>query len=154
MPHNRRSIRILLGYLGLVAAVVLVLTPVYFLEAPAARPVVVRAGATVLAGIILIHVRRSVRARIEVQGASPFDRALQRTPWTPAVAPQFLKLRNEVRFGRSSHAYFAHVLWVRLQALAARRGHPLAGMPRRRLWGRGPSLGTLRTLVADIEERS
>ncbi len=154
-----RPLRFLVGMtisIGLLAAM---LTPLYLYVESVNRPIVVRLGAALVVGIALLRLRRLVKARLECQGPSGFDRALRQEPAARHSATLFLKLRNQVRFSVASQKYFADVLWPRLLALYARRpgGRPAAEPPMptgRRLLRRGPSLTTLQKVITDLEERS
>ena len=155
---ERRWLRRLLGYLVFLGVLVLAMTPLYFYADPTYRPTVVRLGSALFLGVVLIHLRRLAREAIRGQPPSAFELSLHRAPAEPRLDPLFLKLRDEVRFSEKSQAYFAHVLWPRiLRLLALRAGQPLAAAPvmpgGRRLLRRGPSLSTLRNLIARIEGR-
>ena len=153
-----RWLRLLLGYFLFLGILVLAMTPIYFYADPTHRPTVVRLGGALFLGIVLIHLRRIAREWLDAQPPSAFEAALHRVPPEPRLAPLYVKLRDEVRFSARSQAYFARVLWPRILRLCARRaGQTLAAVPAmpdgRRLLRRGPSLGTLRGLIARIEER-
>jgi len=53
---------------------------------------------------------------------------------------------DDVRAARRSRGHFERIMWPRLTALAGRALVP----PRARL-GRGPTLGDLRRVIADME---
>jgi hypothetical protein len=149
----------LLGYLAFLGILVLAMTPVYFYAEPSHRPTVVRLGAALFLGVVLIHLRKLAREWLDAQPPSTFEAALHRAPPGPWLAPLYLKLRDEVRFSARSRAYFTHVLWPRIVRLRALQvGQTLAAtlvMPGgRRLLRRGPSLASLRDLITEIEERS
>jgi hypothetical protein len=158
-PPERRRLRILGGYLLFVGILSLAAAPLYYHVEPSTRPLVVRLGAGLILGVALVHLVRIVRGRIAAQPLSAFERALDRPPGEPRFAPLFLKLRDEVRFSAKSQAYFEHVLWPRLLDLVVRRPWLAPATnparPAGRCWlRRGPSLATLRNLVARIEEHS
>ena len=155
---ERRWLRLLLGYLLFLGILVLAMTPIYFNADPSNRPTVVRLAGALFLGIVLIHLRKLARQWLDAQPPSAFEAALHRAPPELGLAPLYVKLRDEVRFSEKSQAYFEHVLWPRiLRLLALRAGQPLAAVPvmpgGRRLLRRGPSLTTLRNLIAGIEER-
>lgn len=156
-PPERRWPGIAVGYAILAGLLLLAGTPAYYYAEPPARPLVVRLAVGVMLGVALLHVGREVRARVRPGAPSPFERALRPPRPEPELAPLLLKLRDELTFSRASQGYFEHILWPRLLALiAGRAGAPsLDGRARpawRRLLGRGPSLGALRTLITRIEE--
>jgi hypothetical protein len=156
-PSEGRELRILGGYLLFAGILALILTPLYLYAAPFDRPLVVRLGAGVVLGVALIHLTRIVRGWIAAQPASAFERALDRPPVEARLAPQFLKLRDELRFSITSQQYYEGVLEPRLERLLAGRSQsarelPLAE-PRKRRWlRRGPSRATLQDLITRIEE--
>ena len=157
-PPERRWPAVLAGYVVLVGLVGLAGTPAYLYVEPAAKAAVVRLLAAVILGVGLIHLLRVVRAWIDEQPPSAFERALARPRAEPHLAPVFVRLRDEIRLSTQSQGYFAHVLWPRINALVVGRfgGPPETGPakpPGRRLLRRGPSLATLRDLIAEIEER-
>ena len=155
---ERRWLRLLVGYFLFLGILVLAMTPIYFYADPPYRPTVVRLGSALFLGVVLIHLRKLVREWLVAQPPSAFDAALSRVAPGPRLAPLYVKLRDEVRFSSKSQAYFANVLWPRILRLSALRiGQRLAVAPPmpggRRLLRRGPSLATLRDLIARIEER-
>jgi len=156
---ERRWPRILLAYLLFLGILVLAVTPLYFYAEPSHRRMVVSLGSGLFLGVVLIHLRRLVQEQLDAQPFSAFEAALHRAQPEPVLAPLFVKLRDEVRYSVRSQAYFAGVLWPRiLRVLALREGRRLAEAPAmpggRRLLRRGPSLTSLRNLIARIEERS
>lgn len=156
---ERRWLRLLVGYFLFLGILVLAMTPVYFYADPSHRPMVVRLGGALFLGAVLIHLRKLAREWLDAQPPSAFEAALHRAPPGPRLAPLFGKLQDEIRFSIKSQQYFEHVLWLRiLRLLAARTDQRLAAAPvmpgGRRLLRRGPSLTTLRDLIAEIEERA
>ena len=156
-PPERRTLRVLGGYVLFVGLLTLALTPLYFYAEPPERPLVVRLGAGAVLGVILIHLARVARGWIAAQPLSAFERALDRPAVEPRLAPLFVKLRDELRFSTTSEAHFKGVLEPRLQRLLAERSQPTRGLPlaqpRKRRWlRRGPSLATLQDLITRIEE--
>jgi hypothetical protein len=161
MPPSpeRRTLRVLGGYVLFVGLLGLALTPLYLYAEPPDRPLVVRLGTGAVLGVALVHLARVVRGWIAAQPPSAFERALGRPPVEPRLAPLFVKLRDELRFSTTSEAYFKDVLEPRLHRLLADRGQPTGGLPmarsRKRRWlRRGPSLATLHDLITRIEELS
>jgi hypothetical protein len=157
-PPERRWPGLVAGYVALAGVVALAATPAYYYADPAGRSGVVRLALCVVLGVALLHLRRPVRARLDAQAPSAFERALERPRLRPELAPQFVKLREELQNSTASQAYFRHVLWPRLQGLAARRAggaSPAPDMPPGRRWlRRGPSLATLRKVIETLEERT
>ena len=156
-PPERRWPGIAAGYAALAGLLLLAGTPAYYYAEPPTKPLVVRLAVGVLLGVALLHVGREVRARVRPETPSPFERALRPPQPEPALAPVFLKLRDELTFSRAGQGYFEHILWPRLLALVAgRAGEPSVESPPRPVWrrllGRGPSLTALRTLMTRIEE--
>lgn len=156
-PPERRWPRLVAGYLAFLVAVALAARPLYFSAAPSTRPGVGRLVVAVVVGVVVLHLLRIARAAIDAQPPSAFDAALRPPPIERRRAPLFVVLRDEVQHSVESQGYFEHVLWPRLEALAARRvgGPAEASLPKpagRRLLRRGPSLAALRALIARIEE--
>jgi hypothetical protein len=156
-PSESRWSRTFLGYVLLVGLLALAMTPLYLLVEPAHRPMVVRLGATLVAVVALLHLRRIARATVEAQPPSAFEQALRLPPPELHVAPLLLKLRDEVRISRTDQRYFEHILWARILRILRGRGggeSAVPEMPRgRRFFRRGPSFAALRDLVGQIEER-
>jgi hypothetical protein len=157
-PCERRWPGIVAGYAVLLALAGLAATPAYLYAEPADKPAVVRLAVAVVVGVALIHLLKIVRATIEAQPPSAFEQALAPRASEPRLAQMFVTLRDELRSSRASQGYFEHVLWPRIVALVARQSRAAPeGTPvkpaGRRLLGRGPSLATLRALVARLEER-
>jgi hypothetical protein len=158
-PARRQALGVLARYLGLGALVGLGALPLAVAAEPANRPLVIRLAATLVLAVALVHVRGMARRAIEAAPPSAFDRALRwRRPAPPEVDQRFRELLDDVHFGPASQRYWSRVAWPRLSALAERlpARPPLTEPPRsrlRRLLGRGPSLATLRELVARLEGR-
>ena len=130
-----------LGGFVLIAAV-----PVYvFVEAPW-RTLVARLAVGFVLGVALLQLRSAVAARIARAGASPLEQERGRPGNPPAVPLRLEELIDDVRATRRSRSHFERIMWPRLTALASR---PLARPPAR--LGRGPRLGDLRRVIADIE---
>ena len=88
--------------------------------------------------------RRLARRR----GASGLDAARGCLPSEPGIPLRFLDLVHDVRAALRSRRHFEKVLWPRLMSLAPRPPSRPASRP-----GRGPSLASLREVIAVIEKR-
>jgi len=131
---------------ALAGIVLLAAAPVYvFVEAPW-RPLVARLAVAFVLGAALLQLRGVFVARLARAGASPLEDELARPGSPPAVPLRFEELIDDVRATRRSRGHFERIMWPRLTALASR---PLVRPPAR--LGRGPSLGDLRRVIADIE---
>lgn len=130
-----------LGGVVLLAAV-----PVYvFVEAPW-RTLVARLAVAFVLGVTLLQLRSAVAARLALAEGSRLEQELARPGSPPAVPLRLEELMDDVRAARRSRGHFERIMWPRLTALA---GRPLVP-PRPRL-GRGPTLGDLRRVIAEIE---
>jgi hypothetical protein len=157
-PPERRWPGIVVGYGVLAGILALAGTPAYYYVEPADKPAIVRLCVAGLLGVGLLHLWRIMRARIEAQEPSAFERALRPVRPEPWWAPLFVKLRDELWHSRASQSYFEDVLWPRILMLAAGLPHDQSaapmGMPaRRRVPWRGPSLAVLRRMITALEER-
>ncbi len=128
--------------------VLLVTVPVYVWVEPSWRPLVARLASALVVGVTLLQVRRALAVRLRAGGASALDEARGRRWPEPGVPYPFLQLEGDVRAGLRSRHHFDNVLWPRLAALVSR---PLVRPPGRR--GRGPSLASLRKVIAAIEQQ-
>ena len=153
MPSRteRRSRLSLVASGFLAVLVVLGLIPGYLLLPSSWRMPVVRLAC---AAIVVIGCARVVAAvRRSVDGHPPS--ALDAPPPAPPrheLDDRFVRLRDDLVFSSVSARYFVAHLWPRLSALA---GGELPLPPPARKGGRkGPSLGTLDRLIAEIERRS
>jgi hypothetical protein len=157
-PPERRWPGIAAGYAVLAGLLLVAGAPAYWAVAPPTRPLVVRLAVAVLLGVALLHLGREVRARLQADAPSPFERAGRPRRAEPELAPRCRTLRDQLAVSRASQGYFAHVLWPRLLALAERAGAPPLEEPPRPAWrralGRGPSLAALGALVARLERRA
>jgi hypothetical protein len=143
-PLVRLAVRVaVLGGLVLLAAV-----PVYVYVEPAWRGLVARLATALVLGVTLLQLRRAVVDRLELGEGSPLDEARVRRRPEPAVPHHFLDLMSDVRTTLRSRRYFEEVMWPRLSAFTS----AALGRPRARP-GRGPSLASLRAVLADIEKR-
>ena len=154
---ERRWPGIAAGYLAFGALLALATTPLYLFAIPAYKPLVFRLAAAAVVGVALIHLRKTLRERFDAQLDSAFERALQANTPQPELAPSFVDLRDEIRFGTASRGYFDRVLWPRIVAVAQRTavaGPAAPEQPRGRLFRRGPSRTALSNAIADIEDRT
>jgi hypothetical protein len=130
----------------LAGVVLFVAVPGYVFVEPQWRVVVARLAAAFVLGVTLVQLRGALAERLAERGGSPLDQARDRSEAAGAVPLRLQELIGEVRAARRSRRHFERTLWPRLMALARR---PLAcpHAPR----GRGPSLGALQAVVAEIE---
>jgi len=147
------------GYAVFIALVAGGAAPVYFILEPAKRPLAVRLAAALVMGVGVIRLVKTVRARLDARPPSNFELGLEPPRREVSLDPQFVQIRDDLQFGARRAGYFDRVLWPRLVALAERS--PLRSAPAPlvrppgRLFRRGPSLITLRNLIATIgEERT
>ncbi|HTG13507.1 MAG TPA: hypothetical protein VK746_22125 [Candidatus Eisenbacteria bacterium] len=146
MSGDRLLAPIAIRCAALGGVVLLAALPVYvFVEAPW-RPLVARLAVAFVLGVALLQLRAVAAARLARAGTSPLEDELARPGSPPAVPLRFEELIDDVRATRRSRGHFERIMWPRLTALASR---PLVGPPVR--LGRGPSLGDLRRVIADIE---
>ena len=130
----------------LAGVVLLAVVPVYVFVEASWRTLVTRVAVAFVLGVALLQLRGVVAARLARAGGSPLEQELAR-PGPLAAGPlRFEELIDDVRATRRSRGHFERIMWPRLTALA---GRPLA-RPSTRL-GRGPSLGDLRRMIAEIE---
>jgi hypothetical protein len=121
---------------------------VYVFVEPPWRALVARLAAALVLGLALLQLRRALADRLASHGASALDEARGRPRPEPDVPHRFLDLANDVRTALRSRHHFEKVLWPRLTALTP---HPLVRPPVR--FGRGPSLASLREVIAVIEKQ-
>jgi hypothetical protein len=144
-----QSIPLIAARCAALAGVVLIVTvPVYVWVEPSWRPVVVRLAAAVVLGITLMQLRRALADRLEDADASPLDVARGRRTPEPDVPYHFEQLVRDVRAGIRSRYHFEKVLWPRLASFAS---GTVVRPPVRRV--RGPSLASLRKVIAAIERQ-
>jgi type VI protein secretion system component VasK len=146
---RERGWHLVLGYVALLTAVVMAAVPAYLFVESRWQPLVVRLAAALVLGVMLIHVRRIVSRRVDADGVSAFDAALEPAAVPPRVEHRLVDLEEEVRAAVRSRRSFERTLWPRL--LAHARG-PIAA-PARRRFARGPSVDELRTLVERLERQ-
>lgn len=148
MGPERPLASIAARFAALGGVVLLVTVPVYVWVEPSWRTLVARVASALVVGVTLLELRRALAARLKDGGDSALDAARGRRWPEPGVPYQFLQLTSDVRAALRSRHHFDNVLWPRLAALVSR---PLVRPPGRR--GRGPSLASLRKVIADIEEQ-
>jgi hypothetical protein len=129
--------------------VLLVTVPVYLWVEPSWRAFVARGAAALVIGVALLELRRALADRLHDRGASALDSARGPRRPEPGVPYQFLQVTKDVRAAVHSRHHFDKVLWPRLAALAS---SPVVRPPARP--GRGPSLASLRKVIAAIERQS
>jgi hypothetical protein len=133
---------------ALSGVVLLAVVPVYiYVEAPW-RTLVARLAVAFVLGVALLQLRAVVAARLARAEPSALEEELARPGIPPAVPLRLEELMDDVRAARRSRGHFERIMWPRLTALA---GRPLVRPPDR--LGRGPTLGDLRRVLADIESR-
>jgi hypothetical protein len=146
------------GYALFIALVAGGAAPVYFILEPAKRPLVARLAAALVMGVALIRLVKTVRARLDARPPSDFERALEPPRREVSLDPQFVQIRDDLQFGARRAGYFDRVLWPRLVAPAERSPLPSVRaplvQPSGRFFRRGPSLTTLRNLIAAIGEET
>jgi hypothetical protein len=148
VPTDRLIAPVVVRCAVLGGVVLLAAVPVYvFVEAPW-RTLVARLAVAFVLGVALLQLRAVVAARLPRAGGSPLEQELARPGNPPAVPLRFEELIDDVRATRRSRGHFERIMWPRLTALAPR---PLVRPPVR--LGRGPTLGDLRRVLADIERR-
>jgi hypothetical protein len=155
-PRERRWRLVAAGYAVFVTLVAGGSAPVYYLEEPANRPLVIRLASALIVGVVVVHLVKAVRERLDAQAPSQFELALEPRRHDPSLDRHFVEIRNDLHYGVASGGYFERVLWPELVALVERSPHKLARerlvRPRGRSFRRGPSLTTLRRLIEAIEE--
>jgi len=155
-PRERRWPLLVAGYAVFLALVAAGSAPVYFVVEAPNRPLVTRLAAGLIVAVVVVHLLKRLRARIDVQVPSAFERALDPDRPQPSHDPRFVQIREELRYSASSGVYFDRVLWPQLTALAdqapRRPSRERLVKPAGRFFRRGPSLTTLRDLMRTIEE--
>ena len=147
MRAEPRPLATSVRYVVLVGVVLLAAVPVYVYLEPQWRALVPRLAAALVLGMALLELRGILAGRISRHGTSDLDAARISSVIEPGAPQRLLELTASLRAGLRSRRHFERVLWPRLAALATR---PLVPPPRRR--GRGPSLGSVREIVAAIED--
>jgi hypothetical protein len=149
MRVERALAAVALRGLLLGGVVLLATVPVYVYVEPSWRALVARLAAALVAGAVLLQLRRALVERVAAGGASLLDEARRRRAPEPAVPHHFRDLMADVRTGLRSRRYFEESLWPRLVACASR---PLARPPLR--LGRGPTAAGLRAALDAVERQS
>ena len=132
--------------LGVVVLIVTV--PVYVYVEPSWRPVVARLACAFVLGVALLQLRRALLDRLADDGGWVLDAVRGRREPEPGVPHHFHDLASDVRTALRSRRYFEKVLWPRLTALTPRPLPRPSARP-----GRGPSLASLRRVIAAIEKQ-
>lgn len=146
----RRSLAMIAVRCGILGGVVLLaVVPVYVYVEPEWRGLVARLASALVLGAGLLQLRRVLADRLMPFSASALDEARTRPGPEPQAPLRLLDLLDDVRAAQRSRRHFETVLWPRLAALAPR---PLVRPRLRR--GRGPSLASLRDVIADIERQT
>src|SRR5262245_61726881 len=125
------------------------MVPVYVYVEPGWRAFVVRLACAFVLGVALLQLRRALLDRLADHGGSGLDAARGRREAEPGVPHHFHDLAGDVRAALRSRRYFDKVLWPRLQALTPDPPPRPVARP-----GRGPSLASLRRVIAALEKRS
>jgi hypothetical protein len=133
---------------ALAAAVLLVMVPVYVYVEPSWRPLVARLSCAFVLGVALLQLRRALLDRLADLGGSGLDGARGRREPEAGVPHHFHDLASDVRTALRSRRYFDKVFWPRVQALTPDPLPRPAARP-----GRGPSLASLRRVIAALETR-
>jgi hypothetical protein len=155
-PPERRWPHLLAGYAVFVTLVAGGSAPIYYLVESASRPLVIRLASALIVGVVVVHLVKAVRERLDAQAPSEFELALDPRRPEPSLDRRYVEIRNDLHYGAASGGYFERVLWPELVALVDRSPHQLARerlvRPRGRSFRRGPSLLALRRLIGAIEE--
>lgn len=111
-------------------------------------------GALVLL-VAVSRVRAIVQASVERRPAWGVDETGDGRSVGPATDARAARFHDEIRFSSRSQAYFEHLLWPRLVALAHSRGGSPDTLekPPGRSFGRGPSVAALARVIASLEAR-
>jgi hypothetical protein len=133
---------------ALAGVVLLAAVPVYLWVEPSWRSLVARVASALVLGVALLELRRALAGRLHDSGAFALDSARGLRRPEPGIPYQFLQVANDVRAALRSRHHFDKVLWPRLAALVS---FPLVRPPGRA--GRGPSLASLRKVIAAIERQ-
>jgi hypothetical protein len=141
------------GALVLAVALVAGIVAIQFLVDEPYRNAAIRLVAAAVLLVTLFRIRAFVRGSIERPSA--WDERAAEARWAQSPQQQFEHFHDEIRFSARNQRYFDHVLWPRLCALAREGTERPAELdpPRRRRFGRGPSLAALRALVSSVERR-
>ena len=143
--------RRLLARAILVVLLVLASIVAYLATAPRWRPAGVRLACTALVIMGSIRARRALRRAMEAYPLSELD-APPAPPPARELDNAFRRLRDDLLFSTRSRQYFEAILWPRLLDLSG--GDLRRPAEERRARRCGPSLGELRTLIAEAEQRT
>jgi len=167
------------AYVVLIVLLAIPAVPVYYFVEPAYKLLVIRVCAGIVLAFTLHRLVKILHEQLDEQPPSDFEAAARVSVGALSLAPQFEKLRDEVKNSVRSRSYFEHVLRLRLLALFEPRVRSRFGMsvadlaerptegldprllpllthesPRRTLPRRRISRRELQALVQMLEERS
>ena len=148
MPADRSLAQVAVRSATLAGVVLFVIVPIYVYVEPSWRAFVARLACAFVLGVALLQLRHVLRGRLAERGASALDAARGWREPEPGVPHHFRDLASDVRTALRSRRYFEKVLWPRLERLTSRPVSPPATRP-----GRGPSLASLRRVIAEIEKQ-
>ena len=148
MLADRSLRRVALRSAMLAGVVLMVTVPVYVYVEPSWRVFVARLACAFVLGVAFLQFRRALLDRLADLGTSALDAVRDRREPEPGVPHHFHDLASDVRTALRSRRYFDKVLWPRLQSLAPDPPARPAARP-----GRGPSLASLRRVIATMEKR-
>jgi hypothetical protein len=151
MPPAERSRARVAAWALVAVLAALALIPAYLLVPADWRPLGVRLACALVVIVVCVRTVGRVRRANEADAPSPLD-APRPAPRRPAQDERFVRVRDDVVFSTRSRGYFETILWPRLRKLGATE--PPAEAERRWPARRGPSLRTLKRLIADIERRA
>ena len=147
MGAERTALQTTGRYAALVALVTFVAVPIHVYVEPPWRSPVVRTAVALVLGVALLDLRRALARRLASGPGGGGDGWRRRTWLAPGVPQAFLDAVGDLQAGTRTRRHFERVLWPRLAALSPR---PLEPPPCRSL-GRGPSLSSLRAVIAALE---
>jgi len=154
-PREPRRAAALAGALALVLVLVAGIGLIEFLVDLPHRQAAVRLIAALVLLVVVARIRSFVATSIA--DATWDARRPPQAGWAPPSFDHtaFEHFHDEIRFSARSQRYFEHVLWPRLATLARAGAEPATTLdrPPGRPFGRGPSLGALRRLIAVLERR-
>jgi hypothetical protein len=144
-PPKRRWPGLVGAYLALTILLAVPSIPIYYYVEPAYKLLVIRVCAGIVLAFTLYRLVREVGERLEQQLSTGFEAAAQPPAKGLSLAPQFEKLRDEVKHSLRDRSYFEHILRLRLlvlleRKLRARFGIGVADLAERPLEGVDPKL--------------
>ncbi len=176
-PPERRWPGLLGAYLTILMLLAIPSVPIYYFVEPAYKLLVLRVCMAVVLAFTLYKMVKEVGGELERQPRTAFEAAVRPPVPRLLMAPQFVKLRDEVTNSVRSQSYFDHILRRRLLILLERHVRrrfgigvadleepPLEGLhpelldlimrerPQRLLPRRGMSLRQLRAVVQMLED--